>query len=50
VTFRGEVTAIEAADARSSDEPGVITLKVVGNNSLGEHVTATATLTIGGNA
>jgi hypothetical protein len=41
VTFRGEVTAIE---------DGVITVKVVGSNSLGDHVIATATLTIGGNA
>src|SRR6476660_6294595 len=39
VTFRGEVTAIYA---------GFITLKVVGSNSLGDHVIATATLTIGG--
>jgi 3-oxo-4,17-pregnadiene-20-carboxyl-CoA hydratase beta subunit len=39
VTFRGEVTAIE---------DGVITLKVVGSNSLGDHVIATSTLTIGG--
>jgi hypothetical protein len=38
VTFRGEVTAID---------DGVITLKVVGSNSLGDHVMATATLTIG---
>jgi hypothetical protein len=28
----------------------VITLKVDGSNSLGDHVIATATLTIGGNA
>jgi 3-oxo-4,17-pregnadiene-20-carboxyl-CoA hydratase beta subunit len=41
VTFAGEVTAIE---------DDVITLKVVGSNSLGDHVIATATLTIGGNA
>ena len=40
VTFRGEVTAIE---------DGVISLKVIGSNSLGDHVIATATLTIGGN-
>jgi MaoC like domain len=40
VTFKGEVTGIE---------DGVITLKVVGSNSLGDHVIATATLTIGGN-
>ena len=39
VTFRGEVLAIE---------DGVITVKVVGSNSLGDHVMATATLTIGG--
>jgi hypothetical protein len=42
VTFRGEVTAI--------DEDGVITLKVFGSDSLGDHVIATATLTIGTNA
>jgi hypothetical protein len=41
VTFKGEVTVIE---------DGVITLKVVGSNSLGDHVIATATLTIGGTA
>ena len=41
VTFKGEVTAIE---------DGLITLKVVGSNSLGDHVIATATLTIGANA
>ena len=39
VTFRGEVLAIE---------DGVIAVKVVGSNSLGDHVLATATLTIGG--
>ena len=39
VTFKGEVTAIE---------DGLITLKVVGSNSLGDHVIANATLTIGG--
>ena len=39
VTFNGEVTAIE---------DDVITLKVVGSNSLGDHVIANATLTIGG--
>jgi acyl dehydratase len=38
VTFRGEVTAVEDS---------VVTLKVVGSNSLGDHVIATATLTIG---
>ena len=48
VTFKGEVMAVEAADARSSDEPSLITLKVVGSNSLGDHVIATVTLTIGG--
>jgi hypothetical protein len=37
VTLTGEVTAIEN---------GLITLKIVGNNSLGDHVVATATLTI----
>ena len=41
VTFRGEVTAID---------DGLITLKVVGSNSLGDHVIATATLALGGNA
>jgi len=39
VTFRGEVLAIE---------DGVITVKVVGSNSLGDHVIATSTLTVGG--
>ena len=39
VTFRGEVTAIE---------DGVITVKVVGSNGLGDHVIATSTLTVGG--
>jgi hypothetical protein len=39
VTFTGEVTAID---------DGLITLKVVGSNSLGDHVIANATLTIGG--
>lgn len=38
VTFTGEVTAVE---------DGLITVKVVGANSLGDHVVATATLTIG---
>ena len=38
VTFSGEVTAVE---------DGLITVKVVGRNSLGDHVIATATLTIG---
>ena len=39
VTFNGEVTAME---------DDVISLKIVGSNSLGDHVIATATLTIGG--
>jgi acyl dehydratase len=38
VTFSGEVIAIE---------DGLITVKVVGRNSLGDHVIATTTLTIG---
>ncbi|MCV7014269.1 MaoC family dehydratase [Mycolicibacterium madagascariense] len=38
VTFRGEVTAVEN---------GMVTLKVTGTNSLGDHVIATATLTMG---
>ena len=38
VTFTGEVTAVE---------DGLITVKVVGSNSLGDHVIATSTLTIG---
>jgi hypothetical protein len=38
VTFSGEVTAIDA---------GLITVKVVGRNSLGDHVIATVTLTMG---
>ena len=38
VTFSGEVTAVE---------DGLITVKIVGSNSLGDHVIATATLTIG---
>ena len=38
VTFKGEVTAVE---------DGLITVKVVGSNSLGDHVVATSTLTIG---
>lgn len=38
VTFTGEVTAVQ---------DGVITVKVLGSNSLGHHVIATATLTIG---
>ena len=48
VTFTGEVTAVEAADARSNEGPGLITLKIVGSNSLGDHVIATSTLVIGG--
>lgn len=39
VTFSGEVTAVD---------DDLITLKIVGSNSLGDHVVATATLTIGG--
>ena len=39
VTFRGEVTAID---------DGLVTVKVTGSNSLGDHVIATATLTMGG--
>lgn len=39
VTFRGEVTAVD---------DGLVTVKVVGSNSLGDHVIATATLTVGG--
>jgi hypothetical protein len=39
VTFRGEITAIEG---------DVVTAKVVGSNSLGDHVIATATLIMGG--
>ena len=39
VTFRGEVLAIE---------DGVITVKAVGSNGLGDHVIATSTLTVGG--
>jgi hypothetical protein len=38
VTFKGEVTAVE---------DGLITLKISGSNSLGDHVIANATLTIG---
>lgn len=47
VTFRGEVTAVEAGDA-SSIGPSIVTLKIVGSNSLGDHVIANATLTVGG--
>lgn len=39
VTFRGEVTGVE---------DGLVTVKVVGSNSLGDHVVATVTLTTGG--
>ena len=39
VTFRGGVTAVEGE---------VVTVKVVGSNSLGDHVIATATITLGG--
>lgn len=39
VTFRGEVVAVEN---------GLITLKIVGSNSLGDHVIANATLRTGG--
>jgi len=38
VTFTGEVTGVE---------DGLITVKVIGSNSLGDHVVATATLTMG---
>jgi hypothetical protein len=41
VTFTGEVTAVR---------DGIITLKVTGANSLGNHVIATATLAVGGAA
>lgn len=41
VTFTGEVTAMVE---------GLITLKIVGANSLGDHVIANATLTIGEDA
>jgi hypothetical protein len=39
VTFKGEVTAVD---------DGLVTVKVVGSNSLGDHVVATVGLTIGG--
>lgn len=39
VTFTGEVTAVE---------DGVVSVKVVGSNSLGDHVVATAALTMRG--
>ena len=38
VTFSGEVTALQG---------GLITVKVLGRNSLGDHVIATVTLTMG---
>ena len=38
VTFRGEVTAVDG---------DVITVKVTGSNSLGDHIIATTTLTMG---
>ena len=38
VTFSGEVTAVEG---------DLVTLKVTGSNSLGDHVIATATMTMG---
>jgi hypothetical protein len=41
VTFSGEVTAVDG---------DLITLKIVGANSLGDHVIANATLTIGADA
>lgn len=40
ITFTGEITAIEG---------DLVTLKVVGSNSLGNHVIATSTLTLGDN-
>jgi hypothetical protein len=39
ITFRGEVTDVDGE---------LVTLKVVGSNSLGDHVIATSTLTLGG--
>lgn len=39
VIFRGEVTAVE---------DGLVTVKVVGTNSLGDHVIATVTFAFGG--
>ena len=38
ITFRGEVTAVDGE---------LVTLKVVGSNSLGDHVIATSTLKMG---
>ncbi|CDP88226.1 MULTISPECIES: MaoC family dehydratase [Mycolicibacterium] len=40
ITFTGEVTEVEG---------DLVTLKVVGSNSLGNHVIATSTLTLGDN-
>ena len=39
VTFKGEVTAVDG---------DFVTLKIVGSNSLGDHVIANATITLGG--
>ena len=39
VVFTGEVTAVEN---------GIVTVKVVGSNSLGDHVVAAVTLSLGG--
>jgi hypothetical protein len=39
VTLKGEITAVE---------DGLVTLSIVGSNSLGDHVVATATLAMGG--
>jgi hypothetical protein len=41
VTFTGEVTGVEG---------GLVTVNVIGSNSLGHHVIATATLTLGDTA
>jgi hypothetical protein len=41
VTFTGEVTGVEG---------GLVTVNVIGSNSLGDHVMATATLTLGDTA
>jgi hypothetical protein len=38
VTFKGEVTAVE---------DGLVTLRIIGSNSLGDHVIANATLVLG---
>jgi hypothetical protein len=49
VTFKGEVTGVEpATDTGSREGASLITLKVVGSNSLGDHVIANATLVLGG--